>query len=185
MKGTVFVALNDYVERQYGIAEWNGLLAEVAPASNGIYTSLLNYDDKEFCDLLRALCVRVSVSSEYFLRDFGIFLFDVLNRKYPIFTDIQAGLMDFLAAVEGVVHVEVKKLFPEAYLPSLKVIRRTSNQMVLEYQSRRNMCFLAEGLIQGAAQFYGETVSITQSRCCHKGAASCWIDVSAVEGQQP
>ena len=49
------------------------------------------------------------------------------------------------------------------------------------YVSARHLCFLAEGMISGAAAYYGETVTISQPECMHAGAARCLIRCSFQE----
>lgn len=177
MKGAVFIALNDFVEEGFGIATWESILAEAAPPSGGIYTSVQNYDDKELVAIVHAICNQLKLEKGEALRLFGDYLFAALNRKHPIFTTLQPDLFKFLASVEGVVHVEVKKLFADVQLPKMQSIEQSDKHIVLHYESARQMCELAEGLIQGAAKFYGIDVAVSQ-RCCYQcGDDHCEIEV--------
>ena len=76
---------------------------------------------------------------------------------------IAAGtILCFLLTLNEVIHPEVRKLFPGAYAPEFDF--RVSSPEVLElgYVSFRDMCAFAEGLIEGSANHYGETVAISQ-----------------------
>ena len=52
------------------------------------------------------------------------------------------------------VHVEVRKLYPDAELPSF-VTRWEGDAFVLEYRSQRPFAALAEGLLRGAIVHWG------------------------------
>lgn len=181
MKGAVFIALNDFIESQFGIERWEAILTEAKPASGGIYTSVENYQDSEMLDLVHATCQQLGVSRSQALNLFGVYLFGVLNKKHPIFTSLQPDLFRFLATVEDIVHTEVRKLFDGVYLPVITAVSQTSNTIVLRYESKRKMCELAEGLIQGAADFYQVNINMTQKACYHTGDDHCLIEVTKVD----
>ncbi|WP_053979856.1 heme NO-binding domain-containing protein [Marinagarivorans algicola] len=180
MKGAVFIALNDFIESQFGIAHWEAILAAADTDSGGIYTSVANYDDAEMFKLVGALCEQLNVSREQALKLFGIYLFGVLNKKHPIFTTLQPDFFKFLASVDDIVHVEVRKLFEGVYLPVISAVEQSDNKILLRYESKRQMCELAEGLIQGAAEFYHLVIKITQHKCYHKGHDHCLIEVEKI-----
>ena len=177
MKGAVFIALNDFIEEGFGIEAWENILNEAAPPSGGVYTSVQNYDDTELVAIVHAVCRQLELDKGQALRLFGDYLFAILNKKHPIFTSLQPDLFKFLASIEGVVHVEVKKLFAGVQLPTMKAIEQSDNHVVLHYESARKMCELAEGLIQGAAKHYGIEVNVSQRCCYHKGDDCCEIEV--------
>lgn len=180
MKGAVFIALNDFIEEGFGIEVWESILNEARPASGGVYTSVQNYDDSELVDIVHAVCRQLKIDKGQALRIFGDYLFATLNRKHPIFTSLQPDLFKFLASVEGVVHVEVEKLFTGVQLPTMKAIEKSDDCVVLHYESARKMCELAEGLIQGAAKYYGVEVELTQRCCYHSGDDHCEIEVRKI-----
>jgi hypothetical protein len=70
---------------------------------------------------------------------------------------------EFLESIEGVIHVEVLKLYPDAQLPRLTAVRHDDNHLTLEYSSPRGMQDLAVGLIRGCGSHFGESLSITST----------------------
>lgn len=48
----------------------------------------------------------------------------------------------------------------------------------MEYHSHRALCSLAEGLVMGAADQFGETVTITQPQCKLDGYGFCTLRVT-------
>ena len=181
MKGAVLVTLNEFVEDIYGLDKWERVLDIAKPKSGGIYTSVDSYDDEEVLALIHATCEVLELSKEKALHVFGKYLFEVLNKKHPIFTRLQPDLLNFLASVEDVVHKEVDKLFPDAYLPKITPVSRTENSITLKYVSKRKMCGLAEGIIHGAAESYGVEIDIHHPVCYHKGDDHCLLEVSINE----
>jgi len=50
-----------------------------------------------------------------------------------------------------------------------------NGRLALAYHSPRQLCQLAEGFIEGAADHYGETVTFEQPACMHRGDDHCLI----------
>ena len=67
-----------------------------------------------------------------------------------------------LERVENVIHVEVKKLYPDAELPSFECTREGPDRVVMVYRSPRRLSDLAAGLIEGCAEHYGEALDVTR-----------------------
>jgi hypothetical protein len=67
----------------------------------------------------------------------------------------------------------VRKLFPGAYAPSFEYEDLPTGSFALGYYSHRNLCSFAEGLIEGSADYFGESVEIEQSVCSKHGGDRC------------
>lgn len=178
MKGAVFIALNDMVERTHGLDVWEQALTEVQPKSGGIYTSTLDYDDAEIVALVVSLSGLLNVEASQLTRLFGTELFAELNGKYPIFSKVSPNLYSFLNSIETVIHKEVRKLYDNPSLPNLQCDKFTENHLQLVYKSPRKLCYLAEGLVFGAADYYGEKIEIRQTQCMHKHDEQCVLDIT-------
>ena len=63
-----------------------------------------------------------------------------------------------LEHLDGDIHVQVRKLYPDADLPRFTVISRTDNSMRLRYFSERELYPLAEGLMDAAAAHFDCTL---------------------------
>ena len=177
MKGAVFIALNEMIETQYGIDAWEELLEDVEPECGGIYTSVEDYPDEEIVKFVLAISEKLKLDSTVVTRLFGEYLFGELNSSYPIFSKQSKSLFEFLESVESVIHKEVKKLFENPNLPSIDTDKK-DDTLTMHYVSPRKLCFLAEGLIFGAAKYYGEEVSIKHDVCMHKGDSHCELVVT-------
>jgi predicted hydrocarbon binding protein len=53
------------------------------------------------------------------------------------------------------------------------------------YQSRRKLCSLAQGFIEGAAVHYGETLALEHPSCMLKGDAKCvfWLSFAPIKAR--
>ena len=80
---------------------------------------------------------------------------------YRAHFDEAGSLFELLSRVESHIHVEVRKLYPEAELPSLEVVHRDDDRMTLAYVSSRGLEEFARGIILAAAGHFGETVEVT------------------------
>jgi hypothetical protein len=69
----------------------------------------------------------------------------------------------FLASIEDVIHVEVRKLYPDAELPRFESTFPVEGSMEFVYRSPRHFDDLAAGLIAGCIEHFGEDVQVTRS----------------------
>jgi len=68
--------------------------------------------------------------------------------------------LDFLEGVERYIHVEVRKLYPDAELPTFECERKSDDHLVMVYSSGRHFEDLCEGLIKGAVLHFQREASI-------------------------
>ncbi len=165
--------LNEMVEQQMGMAEWNAVLDETG--YSGSYTAAGLYDDAELLTIVGTLSERSGIPISDLVFAFGQFMFPAFSERYPELIDKDMGFLNFLATIDEVIHVEVKKLYPDASTPDFEHQRITENSLLLRYHSERQLCRLAEGLISGAAEFFDETYELTHEPCMHQGADHCGL----------
>lgn len=176
MKGIVFSVFANFVETIHGLEVWDEVLNVVQPISKGIYTSGSSYSDAELFVLIGALSKITGESVEDLVFSLGYFMLNAVAKIYPaLFRD--KNLKEFLLSIDSVIHVEVKKLYPDADTPTFTYEDPGQNQLVMIYFSKRKMCRLAEGLIAGAADHFKENIVINKTTCCGKGDASCRFEI--------
>ena len=98
------------------------------------------------------------------LETFGRHLFSSLAKNYPHFFPDDIHFLDFLSGIHDYIHVEVRKLYPDAELPEFEVEREADDQLVIIYKSTRHMEALAEGLMEAAAKHFGESFDIQKEK---------------------
>lgn len=173
MKGIVFTSFNEMIEEEMGMTVWDRILKEVKPDSLGIYTAVEDYDDQELFDLVSALSEITKISVNDLVKYYGNYLFSVLIKKYPVFTENADDYFQFLESIDNVIHKEVEKLYLNPNLPKLTCKRIDDKTLQMRYESPRKLCRLAEGLIQGAASHYSEEYLLDHEKCMHDGADYC------------
>ena len=177
MKGIVFILLNEMIEKEHGIEVWDALLDEVEPKCEGVYIATNNYPDEEMVAFVLSISKHLSLPSSHVTKHFGRFLFDELNERYAVFTEQCTDYFEFLDSIENVIHKEVRKLYQDVSLPTLDCDIRDEHELLMNYKSPRKLCFLSEGLIQGAAEYYNEKITLTHERCMHDGSDHCEIRI--------
>jgi len=75
-----------------------------------------------------------------------------------------------LESIENHIHVEVKKLYPDAQLPRFKTKRLDDKTLEMIYYSDRSMADFALGLIEKTFEHYEETVAITREDLMANGS---------------
>jgi hypothetical protein len=162
MKGIVFTEFMELVESRMGLDMLDRIITEADLPNDGAYTSVGTYDHAELVRLVQALSHASGMSVPALIHLFGEYLFERFSVAYrPLFKDARTAF-DFLKRIDGVIHVEVRKLYPDAELPSLACESPAPNALTVLYSSPRGFGDLAEGLIQGCIKYFGESITLTR-----------------------
>lgn len=176
MKGIVFTSFATFVEQEYSLMHWQSLLDSVVPETGGVYISTKQYPDTELIALLKQLAKDVSCSEADLERAFGRWCFPHLYKLAPEVTRDIDGFYNYLLAVDSLIHVEVKKLYPGAQTPELTT-NIEKNHIVVRYCSPRKLCYFCEGLLYSCAEHFNVKLSINQSLCMHRGDDYCQMEM--------
>lgn len=160
MKGIVFVEFLELVENKFGLDMIDDIIDEADLESGGAYTSVGTYSHKELLELVGLLSDKSGISIEDLVKVFGEYLLERFTKNYPAFFQEVDSCFEFLDTIENKVHVEVKKLYPEAELPTFTSNIVNKNNMELVYKSKRPFSALAYGLIKGSASYFKENITI-------------------------
>jgi hypothetical protein len=176
VKGIIFNLLEEVITAEHGADAWDDLLD--AAGSDGVYTALGNYEDDELVALLAQLPAAFGVGIDEHLRWFGRSAMPRLAERYATFFDHHESTASFLRSINDVIHSEVRKLYPDADVPTFDFdpvpgIGAPEGAVVMGYSSARRLCALAEGFIEGAASQYRERAIVEQPRCMHRGDEKC------------
>jgi len=164
MKGIIFTEFLDMVESTFGYDMVDQLIVENESklASGGSYTAIGTYSHKEIVQLVTTLSQKSGMEVSKLLYTFALHLFDVLSGAYPHFLESASNAFDFLESIENYIHVEVRKLYPDAELPTFETQRLNDDTLQMVYLSSRKMGPLAKGLIEKALQHYQEKATIKE-----------------------
>lgn len=156
MLGMVFTELIEMVETEFSVQMADAIVQDSGLAHGGAYTAVGYYDHQELMALVQALSARSGLGVDTLVRRFGHHLMSRFALGYPTFFAGGQGLFEFLVSVDSRIHVEVRKLYPEARLPRFELVACDARSLVLRYQSPRHMVALALGLIEGAVDHFKE-----------------------------
>jgi hypothetical protein len=160
MKGLVFTEFLEMVEARFSPDMVDRIIENAKLPSGGAYTSVGTYSHSEMIELATCLSRETGIPLPELIRSFGGYLFDRFHKLFPKYFDGITSAFDFLRQVEDYIHIEVRKLYPDAELPSFAHDSSRPDQFVLLYQSTRPFALLAEGLIRGCIAYYGEPIEL-------------------------
>jgi hypothetical protein len=160
MRGIVFTEFLEMVEDRFSPEMADDLIDSSDLPSGGVYTALGTYDHQEILTLTSALSERTETPVPTLLTVFGQHLFGRFVVLYPHVVDGIDSVFDFLKKLDAYIHVEVRKLYPDAELPVFTYDDSTEGQLVMTYSSTRPFGDLAQGLIAGCIAHYGEDIGV-------------------------
>lgn len=65
-----------------------------------------------------------------------------------------------ISSIENHIHVEVRKIYPDAELPTFEVIEKTENSLIMIYKSSRAMHHFGLGLMNKTFEYFNSTAVI-------------------------
>jgi Haem-NO-binding len=168
MKGIVFTEFLEMVSQLHGDDLVDDLIADAHLPHGGAYTSVGTYPHSEMVALVSAMSQRTGLSMKELLAAFGLHLFSRFYAHFPHFMDSTNDALEFLMGIENIVHSEVRKLYPDAQLPSFETLRVSVNQISMRYESAHDFSDLALGLIKGCAKHYGCELIVEKNEAEHR-----------------
>lgn len=160
MKGLVFTEFLEMVESKYSADLVDQILEDSDLPSGGIYTSVGTYGHSEMISLLTELGKHTGLGTSELLCAFGQYLFGRFSSLYPEFFGATGNALTFLSKVDDYIHVEIRKLYPDAELPDFEIHAPRGGELQMVYRSQRPFASLAEGLIRGCIEHYGRPVDV-------------------------
>ena len=175
MKGVVFNLLEQLVTRDFGEDTWDALLE--ASGQNGVYTSLGSYPDEDLTKLVSAASDALAMPADDVVSWLGRNALPLFAEHYPQLFEPHDSTREFVLTLNNIIHPEVRKLYPGADVPEFDFEVR-EECVVMGYRSPRKLCFFAEGLLLGAADYYGERLTIEQPLCMKRGDDQCVLEIA-------
>lgn len=175
MKGIVFNLLEEVVSRAHGEDVWDTLVE--AAQVDGVYTALGTYPDEDLGRLVAAAAELLATPADEVTRWFGRGTMPLFVERYPELLTAHASVRSLALALNDVIHPEVHKLYPGAVTPEFTFDTSAQDVLVIEYRSPRQLCMFAEGLLYGAADHYGEHLSIDHPSCQKRGDDRCLLAI--------
>lgn len=168
MKGMVFTQLIEMADNMLGPEKVEAIIAASDLPSGGAYTAVGNYPHSEAVTLASAFSEASGVPVPDLLEAFGRHMLRYFHTNYPAFFKNCPDAFTFLESVETYVHVEVRKLYPDAELPRFVTAREGPGRLRFDYHSSRHLEKLASGLILGTLDLYGQSATVQSSEASNE-----------------
>jgi hypothetical protein len=176
VKGIVFNLLEELVRERYGEDAWDDILDDTRVP--GAYTSLGSYPDEDMLTLVGATSRRCGLEADEVVRMLGRSAIPKMAEAYPVFFVDHPNVRSFMLTLNDIIHPEVRKIYPGADVPDFEYFLPANGHLQMTYNSHRKLCSFAEGMMHGSADYFGETISITQLECMHRGDEQCLFDIT-------
>ncbi|WP_298552983.1 heme NO-binding domain-containing protein [uncultured Algibacter sp.] len=169
MKGIVFTEFLDLVEDKFGLEVVDKIITQSNLESGGIYTSIGTYKFSEMLQLLQHLSAHTDISIDDLLLVYAEHFFAVLEQSYPGLLATYKDPIEMLSSIENHIHVEVRKIYPDAELPTFEVIEKTENSLVMIYKSSRAMHHFGLGLMNKTFEHFNSKANIVLEKLNEDG----------------
>ena len=177
MKGVVFTEFMDMVEEVFSEEMLDDIIDNAELPNDGAYTAVGTYDHEEMVRLVVALSEMSNIAIPDLLETFGKHLLGQFAKGYPEFFSKATSAFDFLSNIDGYIHVEVLKLYPDAELPKFHHYLHSDRHLTMYYQSSRHFEDLAIGLIKGTLAFFAVSGNVTKSESEWQGEPAIQFDI--------
>ncbi len=162
MKGVMFTEFLELVEDQFGMEMADTVITKGCPFHSGGFTAVGSYDYRSLLSMVDQLSQQTGAERAALLRQFGRHMFSKFLESYPDAFDRATSTFDLLLRVEEVIHGEVRKLNPDAELPSFRFPATDEGCFDVEYESTRPFADLAHGLIEACIEHFNESLEISR-----------------------
>ncbi len=160
MKGIVFTEFLDLVEDKFGLEMVDYIITKSDLESEGVYTAIGTYSFSEMLQLLKHLSARTELSIDKLLLVYGEHFFSVLETSYPGLLASYKDPIEMISSIENHIHVEVRKIYPDAELPTFTVVDRSEKMLIIDYTSSRAMHHFGLGLMNKTFEHFDSTADI-------------------------
>ncbi len=169
MKGIVFTEFLDLIEDKFGLEMVDKIINQSTLESKGIYTSIGTYSFSEMLQLLNHLSKNTNISIDNLLLVYAEHFFSVIEKSYPGLLATYKDPIEMLSSIENHIHIEVRKIYPDAELPEFTVEEKTENSLIMIYKSNRAMHHFGLGLMNKTFEHFNTTATIALEKIKEDG----------------
>lgn len=160
MKGIVFTEFLELVEDKFGLEMVDNIISNSNLESDGVYTAVGTYSFSEMLQLLQHLSKNTGISIDNLLLVYAEHFFSVIEKSYPGLLATYKDPIEMISSIENHIHVEVRKIYPDAELPTFEVVEKTENSLIMIYTSSRAMHHFGLGLMNKTFEHFNSTAKI-------------------------
>ncbi len=179
MHGSICCIVKKFVETNHGPEAWEAML-EHAGHKGLVLSPIGTYPDEAVFALIGAGCELLQVELEDLLRVLGRFAGPELIGFAGTMLHPDWKTFELLSNVESLIHRTIRMQNPTAQPANIQAFRLSDDEAQIVYSSRRGLCTLAHGIIEGIADFYKENISVREVTCTKQGHPFCTFEAKRV-----
>lgn len=160
MKGIVFTEFLEMVEQEFGLEVVDKIITASKLETEGVYTSVGTYNFFEMQKLLTNLSAETGIAVNDLIYAYGLYFFDVLTKHHKDIFSLYNNPIEMLASIENHIHVQVRKIYPGAELPTFQILDQSEDYLEMVYYSERSMYMFAKALMVKTFEHYHENSKI-------------------------
>lgn len=160
----VFTQLLAMAESTIGEAKVDEVIDRCSLDSGGAYNAVGNYPCGEFVSLVREFSAETRTDVGTLQKAFGRWMFRNFVSNYPAFFENKSTAFELLESVEHEIHVEVRKLYPDAELPTFETALLDERSFEFVYRSPRGLVSFCHGLIDATLDHFSQKANVTCSQ---------------------
>ena len=181
MKGTIFNLFEQFLDENYGEDSFFKVHQKSMQdlETKEPFVGPKNYPDADMmCIVAQSLQEVKEDNIEILLNKFGEFSLIHLLDTGKSFMKEYDHPKPMLQDLDGVIHVEVKKVFSGANPPRFYCIDEGEDKLTMIYESERKMYDFYEGLITGLAKHYNMKIDCVRDFREYEGKEMCHFDLT-------
>lgn len=162
MYGMVNAAIRGFVIKNFDEAVWTTI--HTAAGSESDFLDMKSYDDDLTYNLVAAASEELNLPADGILFSFGQYwVSDIATASYgELMSKTGKGFVDFVKNLDHL-HERIRVNFPNYEPPSFRVKDLEDGSLQIDYYSKRiGLLPFVEGLFNGLADHFGDSVTIEQ-----------------------
>lgn len=173
MKGIVFNILESFVVSEFGEDVYDEVTDSVSLSTDAIFVGPGTYSNADFLALAQQSAQTVGITLDEFMLRMGRYSFSQLAGRHPEFVTPHHHPKSFLKTVDGMIHVEVRKLYSNTELPTFTYTDLADDELIITYFSEKKLYSFMEGLINGVSDSFGVPIKQSHKIYTKEGIEYC------------
>ncbi len=178
MKGIINKGFQELVLAQLGSEAW-GEIKKIAGIHESFFSASENYPDTMTNDLAQATSQIFEMPLQAIWVEFGKFwMTQVAPKTYPSLMRLAGkSPKEFLLNMNHL-HRHVIGSNSNATPPTFEYEEMPNGGILIHYHSKRNLCSVLKGLIQGVGLHFRKSLSVREVACVSTGSPCCIMEVT-------
>jgi hypothetical protein len=159
MKGIMFNIAEQFIIDHYGEDALEEVIASCNLKTKEPFVGPGTYPDEDMTEIVVKSSEKLGITPAELLKTLGRYAFAKLAERHPVFLTGHTSSKEFLKTVDKVIHVEVRKLYQHTILPTFSYSEPSDDELIIVYYSERKLYALMEGLIDGVADYFKQSIT--------------------------